>query len=131
MDQAKNATPHYSRPSKHFDESAVVKNVLTGVRFPGLGMFEALYQNNSPHDSSTTFTVLQRALQWAAEQRGGKLPPFAHFQMDNCGRENKNNTMFGWASSLVEAGTFNKIVVTFLQVGCVLYFGRGICNSET
>ena len=117
MDQTKGPTPHYMRPSKDFDASGVVKHVVTAVRIPGVGVLEVVYQNNSAHDSSTTFTVVHRAIQFAAEKRGGVLPPVAHFQMDNCGRENKNNTMLAYFSWLVEIGVFQKIVVTFLPVG--------------
>ena len=90
---------------------------MTAVRVPGLCVLEYVDQNNCAHDSSTAFTVIHRALQYVCEKRGGSLPPFAHFQMDNCGRENKNNTMFAYFSYLVEVGVFNKIVVTFLPVG--------------
>lgn len=119
MDQVKSAMPQFHRPSKDFVDSAVVKNVVTAVRVPGHCVLEYVYQNNSPHDSSTTFTLIHRALQSVAEKKKGSLPPCAHFQMDNCGRENKNNTMFAYFSYLVESGVFNKIVVTFLPVGCV------------
>lgn len=119
MDQGKGSTPHFMRASKDFDASAVVKHVVTGVLMPGVGVLEFVYTNNSAHDSSTTFTVVHRAIQYAAEKRGGVLPPVAHFQMDNCGRENKNNTMLAYFSWLVELGVFQKIIVTFLPVGCV------------
>ena len=38
-------------------------------------------------------------------------------QLDNTARENKNSTVFGYLSMLVEKGIFKKIKVNFLLVG--------------
>lgn len=55
----------------------------------------------------------------AAEKKGGNLPPVLYVQLDNCWRENKNTTMFGYLSWLVHMRYFLKICVGFLPVGYV------------
>ena len=56
---------------------------------------------------------MQRILQtWQ-----GILPPVLYVQLDNTARENKNSTVFGYLSMLVERGIFKKIKVNFLLVG--------------
>ena len=47
----------------------------------------------------------------------GILPPVLYVQLDNTARENKNLTVFGYLSMLVERGIFKKIKVNFLLVG--------------
>ena len=56
----------------------------------------------------------------AAEKKGGNLPPVLYLQLDNCWRENKNTTMFGYLSWLVHMRYFLKICVGFLLVGYVV-----------
>lgn len=54
------------------------------------------------------------------EDRGGsrwKLPPILLLQMDNCGRENKNQHLVKYLSALQDAGVFSRIEVHFLPVG--------------
>ena len=56
---------------------------------------------------------MQRVLQsWQ-----GLLPPVLYVQLDNTARENKNSTVFGYLSTLVDKGIFKKIKVNFLLVG--------------
>ena len=52
-----------------------------------------------------------------AERRGGSLPPVLFMQLDNCWRENKNTTMFGYAQWLVENKFVQKVEIGFLPVG--------------
>ena len=49
----------------------------------------------------------------------GKLPPVLFIQLDNCWRENKNKTMFGYFCWLVATGVFKRIECGFFLVGCV------------
>ena len=68
---------------------------------------------NIHNDPNITVTVMQRVLQsWP-----GILPPVLYMQLDNTTRENKNSTVFGYLSMLVEKGIFKKIKVNFLLVG--------------
>jgi len=60
-----------------------------------------------------------RGILEAAKAKGGKLPPVLFLQLDNCWRENKNTTMFGYLSWLVEMGFFQKICLGFFPVGYV------------
>lgn len=57
-----------------------------------------------------------RGLQEILERRG-KLPPVLYLQLDNCWRENKNKTMFGYLSWLVATGVFQRIECGFFMVG--------------
>ena len=68
---------------------------------------------NIHNDPNLTVTVMQRVLQsWP-----GILPPVLYVQLDNTARGNKNSTVFGYLSMLVEKGIFKKIKVNFLLVG--------------
>ena len=68
---------------------------------------------NIQNDPNLTVTVMQRVLQtWQ-----GILPPVLYVQLDNTARENKNSTVFGYLSMLVERGIFKKIKVKVLLVG--------------
>jgi hypothetical protein len=49
----------------------------------------------------------------------GRLPPVLFLQMDNCWRENKNRTMFGYLCWLVETAVLQRVNAGFLIVGCV------------
>ena len=67
---------------------------------------------NIYNDPNLTVTVMQRVLQmWQ-----GILPPVLYIQLDNTARENKNSTVFGYLSMIVERGIFKKIKVNFLLV---------------
>lgn len=52
-----------------------------------------------------------------AQEKRGSLPPVLFVQLDNCWRENKNKTMFGYLSWLVETGVFNRVECGFFPVG--------------
>ena len=60
---------------------------------------------------------MRRALCEIAERRGGSLPPVLFLQLDNCWRENKNTTMFGYVHWLVENKFVQKVEIGFLPVG--------------
>ena len=58
-------------------------------------------------------TVIQTVLMcW-----GHPLAPILYIQLDNTGRENKNATVFGYLSMLVNQGLFRKVKVNFLLAG--------------
>lgn len=60
MDQAKTALPHFAKPCKLLNETAVVKMHVTAARVVGVGMQQYLYTNNIPHDANCTVTILHR-----------------------------------------------------------------------
>ena len=68
-----------------------------------------------PHDSNLTCNVIAQAL--IERYPTGKAPPFLNIQMDNCGRENKNRFVFGWAGLAVAKGLFKEIELAFLMTG--------------
>ena len=49
-------------------------------------------------------------------QWGQPFLPVLYIQLDNATRENKNSTMFGYLSMLVDQGLFSKVKVNFLLV---------------
>ncbi len=68
---------------------------------------------NVHNDPNLTITIMHRVLQsW-----NGPLPPVLYVQLDNTSRENKNSSVFGYLSMLVQNGIFKKIKVNFLLVG--------------
>ena len=50
-------------------------------------------------------------------RRGGKLPPILRIQVDNCGKENKNQYMFAFCAILVKLRYFAEVYLSFLLVG--------------
>ena len=68
---------------------------------------------NVHNDPNLTITIMHRVLQsW-----NGPLPPVLYVQLDNTSRENKNSSVFGYLSMLVQNGILKKIKVNFLLVG--------------
>ena len=68
---------------------------------------------NIHNDPNLKVTITQRVLQsWP-----GILPPVLYVQLDNTARENKNSTVFGYLSMLVEKGIFKKIKENFFLIG--------------
>ncbi len=63
-------------------------------------------------ETNTVVEVLRRVL----ESRQ-VLPPTLVLQLDNTSQENKNNRMFTFLASLLDAGIFKEIIVNFLPVG--------------
>ena len=62
--------------------------------------------------------MLQRTIWHAEEMLGGKLPDKLYVQLDNCWRENKNNAVINWLTSLVERGLFpGGVEIGFLPKG--------------
>ena len=65
--------------------------------------------------ASHTCSVLWRHLKTVREGR----PPSKHLQIqaDNCFRENKNKTVFGFASMLVHYGVYQTVTISMLIPG--------------
>lgn len=120
MDQQKCALPWFHHPSKEVDSKCHIPTVVTNVRVPGVCCLNYLSNNNFAHDANLTVTVLHKALQVVAEKKGGQLPPVLYLQLDNCVRENKNSTMFGYLTWLVATGMVARVEVGFFMVGYVI-----------
>ena len=115
MDQKKTCLPHMKRLPKDINDECLVQMHLVGClaynRSVGPHVF--ITYPNVHNDPNLTVTVIHRVLMsW-----GQRFPPVLYIQLDNTARENKNSTVFGYLSMLVNQGIFRKIKVNFLLVG--------------
>ena len=115
MDQKKTCLPHFARLPKDIAEDCLVQMHLVGCLsyHNVVKPWVFLTYPNVHNDPNLTITIIQRVLQsWI-----GPLPPVLYVQLDNTARENKNSSVFGYLSMLVEKGVFKKVKVNFLLVG--------------
>ena len=115
MDQKKTCLPHFTRLPKDLNDECLVQMHLVGcLAYNGtIKPHVFITYPNVHNDPNLTVTVIQRVLMnW-----GRPLPPILYIQLDNTARENKNSTVFGYLSMLVEQGVFRKVKVNFLLVG--------------
>ena len=115
MDQKKTCLPHFQRLPKDIGDECLVQMHLVGCLTYCQTIRPQVFLTypNIHNDPNLTVTVMHRVLQsWS-----GILPPVLYVQLDNTARENKNSTVFGYLSMLVERGIFKKIKVNFLLVG--------------
>ena len=104
MDQKKTCLPHFQRMPKRFGDECLVQIhlVVCLLYSQEIKPWVYLTYTNIHNDPNLTVTVMQRVLQsWP-----GILPPVLYVQLDNTARENKNSTVFGYLSMLVEKGIF-------------------------
>ena len=116
--QLPNGVPQFSQ-ALHGQEQANnrLHHHLTLTMVHGMGTKCYITRDNVFSDPNLTIECLQRTLDWVESVRGG-LPPMLYLQLDNCWRENKNNTLLNWLASLVERGLFpGGIELGFLPVG--------------
>lgn len=90
----------------------LVGNIVESVAFFGSWVYPFFKS-----DSNLTCTVLLNNLVSVAKHRNGMLPPVLFLQMDNCGRENKNHTVFAFIASLIKHKVFEEVYLHFLPVG--------------
>ena len=115
MDQKKTCLPHFRRLPKDIGDECLVQMHLVGCLSHCQTIKPSVFITypNIHNDPNLTVTVMQRVLQtWQ-----GILPPVLYVQLDNTARENKNSTVFGYLSMLVDRGILKKIKVNFLLVG--------------
>ncbi|KAH7365155.1 hypothetical protein KP509_18G011500 [Ceratopteris richardii] len=115
MDQKKTCLPHFYRIPKDIGDEVLVQMHLVGALvYNGTVMSKVFFTYPNVHnDPNLIVTVIHRVLQsWK-----GLLPPTLYLQLDNTARENKNSTVFGYLSMLVEKQVFQKVKVNFLLVG--------------
>jgi hypothetical protein len=118
VDQAKTNTPGADGTREGMDEGKEV----CPVRLVGCivaGYFNDMYicPADVPHDSNTTLTILMSAISRLRQIRGGTLPKYMHFQMDNTNSDNKTHVCLIFGAALVEAGIFEQVTFGFLPVG--------------
>ena len=120
MDNTKTQHPVLGRVSKDIDNTGKQLHVkLTGVLIRGLGFYGAWSLPIHATGSSFVCTVLLRSLLMLEDRFGSsfKLPPVLLLQMDNCGRENKNQFMIRFLSLLIHMDVFVRVELHFLPVG--------------
>ena len=115
MDKKKTCLPHMWRLPKYINDECLIQMHLVGCLAYN-GSFRPhvfITYLNTHNDPNLTITVIQRVLMcW-----GHPFPPILYIQLDNTARENKNSTIFGYLSMLVNQGLFRKVKVNFLLVG--------------
>ena len=104
MDQKKTYLPYFQRMLKDIGDECLVQIHLVVCLLYSQEIKPQLYLTypNIHNDPNLKVTITQRVLQsWP-----GILPHILYVQLDNTARENKNSTVFGYLSMLVEKGIF-------------------------
>jgi hypothetical protein len=122
MDHSNTNVPHFLREAKEACAKEKLATHVTGVMIHGHYPHRLVYTwlDNSPSDSNVTITVLLDVLNRALNHRkekGLKMPEVLYLQLDNCGRENKNQYLLAIEHYLCYIGVFAKIKMSFLQAG--------------
>eukprot|EP00873_Tetraselmis_striata_P006281 jgi/Tetstr1/426545/TSEL_016843.t1 len=117
MDSAKTLLPHWVRIPKTVKPDMLLKYHLTCVKYDGYRPDDIYYYTNTtPHDSSTTCTLIWITIMKEIQHRGRKIP-YIRIQMDNTVRENKNRNVAALCNWLVSIGICDVIHLVFLPVG--------------
>ena len=102
-------------------DTAVLSQAMQSVLVHGRGVWNFVSQphiNAGGGGVNYTIECLQRVLDsLQAEHPDTPLPRTLYLQLDNCSGSNKNKYMLAYASSLVEMGVFDEVVLSFLMVG--------------
>ena len=120
MDQAKVRVPRLGRESKGITKQ--LDTSLEGVLFHGTLRCMDVYivPHTCKGGSNVTIHCLNESLkrmQQAYKDAKMKWPGIWFLQLDNTTKENKNQFVLGWLQTLVDAGVFDEIYVSFLPVG--------------
>ena len=125
MDQKKTQLPHQSRPTKDVEgkgEALQAKVTVALIRGYFHGIYNAWTLPNHETGSDYVITVINRVLCLVEDfyiNTGAStgLPPVLFLQLDNCGKENKNQYLIKYLGCLVKLHVFSRIEVHFLLVG--------------
>lgn len=120
MDNQKTNLPHCSAflQSKEVDGAGQpLQTKLLGVLVEGLGFMSFLTLPTIYQGANVTWTAFLHVLHKLQVHFGGRLPPVLLLQLDNCGRDNKNQLTFAFLGWLVHLGIFQEIQLNFLPVG--------------
>lgn len=105
MDQKSTSIPRFYRTSKSASGAWKLPTHITGAIIHGKGQHMYLDNKDHPHDSNMTATILLNII----KKYSNPLPDVLYLQMDNCFRENKNQTIIGVCALLVEMEIFKKV----------------------
>ena len=110
MDQSATNLPHLKKVSKSTVNLWHLRTHFTGVIVHGRGAEGYIDFLQYPHDPNLTINVLLRILlRNFSEMSTTGLPAKLYVQMDNCGRENKNQMVFGFMALLVQQDIFTEV----------------------
>ncbi len=119
MDNKKTNLPHCHGALYSKDVDGVgfeLQTKLLGGLVDGLGFFTFLTYPTYLHGSGLAWTGLLHMIQ-AMKSEGKPLPPYLFLQLDNAGKDNKNQHAFAFLGYLVHTGVFKTIFMHFLPVG--------------
>lgn len=126
MDSAKTFSPHVT---SHFvagkalsERGHHLKTKLLGVLSEGQSFYGFITYPHYAGGPNILCSALHLTLGKQAHRNGNYLPPVLFLQLDNCGGDNKNHTVFAYLGYLVQIGVFHVIYVDFLIVGRLLPF---------
>ena len=105
MDQKATSIPRFYRQSKSTSAAWKLQSHITGALVHGRGTHLFVDLKEFPHDSNLTSNILLNIVRKYAET----LPDVLYLQMDNCGRENKNQCVIALCALLVELNVFRKV----------------------
>ena len=105
MDQKATSIPRFYRQSKSTSAAWKLQSHITGAMVHGRGNHLYVDVKEYPHDSNLTGNILLNIL----HKYSDTLPDVLYVQMDNCGRENKNQCVIGLCALLVELDVFRKV----------------------
>ena len=105
MDQQTTSIPRLYRSTKATSAAWKLQSHVTGTLVHGRGNHLYVDLKEYPHDSNLTANILLSILHRYADT----LPDVLYLQMDNCGRENKNQCILGLCALLVELDVFKKV----------------------
>ena len=114
---------HQGRFSKEDRSKAHIQSRMCGAHVicgPIDELFVYFTDNMMPGGTNTMIQIMRMAIHDLTIKLHAKeleLPRNAFFQMDNCPSENKNLTIFGFMSLLVDLGYFETIQLNYLVVG--------------
>ena len=117
-DQKAHGIPHTCAKSHLSDAAWKLKLHLLGAIVHGQGVYVYTCPANFAQGHNITIQVLFDVLEQVRQDKGVvKLPEVLLLQLDNTTKQNKGKYLMAFLALLVEAGTFRKILVSFLPVG--------------
>jgi len=110
MDQSATNLPHLKKISKSTVNLWHLCTHLTGVIVHGCGSEGFLDFLQYLHDPNLTINILLKILVGHFKDLATtKLPEKLYVQLDNCGRENKNQFVLAFLALLVQEGVFTEV----------------------
>lgn len=119
MDNKKTNLPHCHAAlfSKDVDNVGMeLQTKLLGGLVDGVAFFTFLTFPTYMHGTGLTWTGFMIMLD-RLKAAGRPIPPYLFLQLDNAGKDNKNQHAFAFLGYLVKLGVFKRIFLHFLPVG--------------